>query len=395
MNYGQQIIWIKTSCVMILMGGNVLALGQTPFLETCRQATKHYSAIAFASYSAAHAKAIKLNQSLESFVENPDETGLKAAKDAWKASREPYLQTEVFRFYAGPIDDEKGLEPLINGWPLDEFYIDYVRGAPNAGIINNEKDYPEITAELLQRHNEQAGETAITCGFHAIEFLLWGQDFSNTGPGNRPLSDFTTAARSQRRGNYLLACGQLLVSHLRMVVDEWAPGSESNFRSRFIANDPRRSLWYAVYGMRTFSGKELAGERLLVAWDTQAQEDEHSCFSDNTLDDLRHDAKGIKNIFEGYFQEADRPALSGPGLETVFALIDPALTNRLRQEINRAQTKVSQIPPPFDQTILESEDSPGRQSIIACVEQLEEVAANLAPFEQSLIASLKAPSTDE
>jgi putative iron-regulated protein len=278
---------------------------------------------------------------------------------------------------------------------LDEFYIDYVRGAPNAGIINNEKDYPEITTELLQRHNEQAGETAITCGFHAIEFLLWGQDFSKTGPGNRPLSDFTTSAQAQRRGSYLLACGQLLVRHLGKIADEWATGSTSNFRTRFLANDPRRSLWYAVYGMRTFSGKELAGERLLVAWDTQAQEDEHSCFSDHTLVDLQFDALGIKNIFEGHFQRTNHPTLSGPGLETVFTLIDPILTDQLRQGISQVQTMVRQIPAPFDQTILESDESPGRQSIIACVEQLEEVAANLAPFEQWLIASLKPASTDD
>ena len=379
----------------MLIGSKSLAEVPPPFLDACQRAAKHYSTLAFASYSAAHSKAIELSRSLESFIENPNEMGLKMAREAWKASREPYLQTEVFRFYAGPIDDEKGLEPLINGWPLDEFYIDYVRGAPNAGIINNEKDYPEITTELLQRHNEQAGETAITCGFHAIEFLLWGQDFSKTGPGNRPLSDFTTSAQAQRRGSYLLACGQLLVRHLGKIVDEWAPNSTSNFRSQFLANDPRRSLWYAVYGMRTFSGKELAGERLLVAWDTKAQEDEHSCFSDNTLVDLQFDALGINNIFKGHFQRTNQPALSGPGLETVFTLIDPILTDQLRQGITQVQRKVSQIPPPFDQTILESDDSPGRQSILACVEQLETVAANLAPFEQWFIASLKPASTDD
>ena len=379
----------------MLIGSKSLAEVPPPFLDACQRAAKHYSTLAFASYSAAHSKAIELSRSLESFIENPNEMGLKMAREAWKASREPYLQTEVFRFYAGPIDDEKGLEPLINGWPLDEFYIDYVRGAPNAGIINNEKDYPEITPDLLQRHNEKAGETAITCGFHAIEFLLWGQDFSETGPGNRPLSDYTTSPHAPRRGDYLLACGHLLVRHLEKIVHEWAPGSDSNYRSRFLADDPRRSLWYAVYGMRTFSGKELAGERLLVAWDTQAQEDEHSCFSDNTLVDLQHDVQGIRNIFEGHFQSSGRPAVSGPGLESIFALIDPVLTDRLRQGISLAHTKASKIPPPFDQSILGSDDSPGRQSILACVEQLEELAANLAPFEQWLIASLKSSSTDD
>jgi putative iron-regulated protein len=111
--------------------------------------------------------------------------------------------------------------------------------------------------------------------------------------------------------------------------------------------------------------------------------------------DLQFDALGINNIFMGHFQRTNQPALSGPGLETVFTLIDPILTDQLRQGISQVQRKVSQIPPPFDQTILESDDSPGRQSILACVEQLETVAANLAPFEQWFIASLKPASTDD
>ena len=64
----------------------------------------------------------------------------------------------------------------INAWPLDEAYVDYVAGAPEAGIINNTADYPAITPDLLQSLNQSGSEENVSLGYHAIEFLLWGQD---------------------------------------------------------------------------------------------------------------------------------------------------------------------------------------------------------------------------
>ena len=64
---------------------------------------------------------------------------LVPARKAWLAAREPYGQTEAFRFYGGPIDDAKGPEGRINAWPLDEAYIDSVKGKAGSGIINNRK----------------------------------------------------------------------------------------------------------------------------------------------------------------------------------------------------------------------------------------------------------------
>ena len=79
-----------------------------------------------------------------------------------------------------------GPEGLINAWPLDEAYIDYVEGDPAAGVVNDPDTYPTIDAELLTSLNEQGGEANISTGWHAIEFLLWGQDLSTDGPGDAP-----------------------------------------------------------------------------------------------------------------------------------------------------------------------------------------------------------------
>ncbi|HSV54368.1 MAG TPA: imelysin family protein, partial [Burkholderiaceae bacterium] len=143
----------------------------------------HYASLVQANYEDTLAGARALHAAILDFTAKPSEEGLQRARQAWLQAREPYGQTEAFRFYAGPIDDKNGPEGRINAWPMDEAYIDGVRAKPRAGIINNPK--VAITKKSLSALNERDGEENIATGWHAIEFLLWGQDFSETGPGNR------------------------------------------------------------------------------------------------------------------------------------------------------------------------------------------------------------------
>src|SRR5688572_27754548 len=108
------------------------------FPSETHEAIETYSAIVLASYTDSLAAAEDLKEAVEALVETPSEATLAAAREAWLESREPYLQTEVYRFYGGPIDnDEDGPEGLINAWPLDEQHIDYIEGEPDEGIIND------------------------------------------------------------------------------------------------------------------------------------------------------------------------------------------------------------------------------------------------------------------
>ncbi|NOG51162.1 MAG: hypothetical protein HND48_18330 [Chloroflexi bacterium] len=117
-----------------------------------------YADIAYASYGDSLTTALDLRDAIAAFVAEPSEETFAAAKEAWLAANEPYGQTEAYRFYGGPIDDEDGPEGLLNAWPLDEAYVDYIDSDPNAGIINNLTDYPEITRDLLVSLNEAGAE---------------------------------------------------------------------------------------------------------------------------------------------------------------------------------------------------------------------------------------------
>ena len=264
---------------------------------------KTYGDIALAAYSDALTQAGVLDKAVDALIANPTNDTLKAARVAWQAARVPYQQTEAFRFGNPVVDDWEG---DLNAWPLDESYIDYVQGNPNAGVINSPAAQPVITKQVLIGLNELFSEQSIFTGYHAIEFLLWGQDHSATGPGDRPYTDYVTdgsgtAANQDRRGQYLRVCAELLLDNLAQVRDEWT--ETGVYRQKFLyENTSNVSLGLVFTGLKEFAKTELSGERMFVAISTHDQEHEHSCFSDNTHNDLRGNIQGIVNVFYGKYK---------------------------------------------------------------------------------------------
>jgi len=333
----------------------------------------NYANIVHASYSDSLELAKSMMTKIQSFLESPTEKGFEEAKESWINSRFPYLQTEVYRFYGGPIDDEDGPEGLLNAWPMDEAYVDYVKESPESGIINNTKDYPEITKDLLISLNEKEGEENISCGYHAVEFLLWGQDFNADGPGNRPFTDYTTAANADRRKKFLMVTVDLLIENLESLVNDWAP-DQKNYRASFVNSQPKDSFQKILLGMTLLSGFELAGERILVAYESKAQEDEHSCFSDTTHNDAIYDIIGIKNVWTGKYTRADGSVIDGPGVRDFGLSVDAELTEKIDTSLSSALKKSMEVPRPFDQAILAEEGSATSKSIISLIEELESTA---------------------
>jgi putative iron-regulated protein len=316
------------------------------------EAINHYADLVYASYEDTYQLAVSLNDALVAFVETPSDENLEAAKTAWLAVREVYGQTEAYRFYGGAIDDETGPEGKLNAWPLDEAYIDYVEGDENAGIINNLEDYPIIDRELLVSLNEAGGEENISLGFHAIEFLLWGQDLSEDGAGQRPFTDYTTAPNAERRGQYLLAVADLLLEDLDYLVQAWSPEVEANYRAEFLALPVDEALRKLLTGIGVLSKSELAGERIFTAYDNQDQEDEHSCFSDNTHRDIVTNFMGIQNVYTGHYLRADGTELTGTALADILALVNPELNETVLALLAEAEAATNAIYVPFDQAIM-------------------------------------------
>ena len=204
--------------------------------------------------------------------------------------------------------------------------------------------------------NEAGAEENVSTGFHAIEFLLWGQDRSASGPGTRPHTDYVEAESpgAARRADYLRTAADLLVEHIEEVTVAWAPGQGGNYRSAFEAMDPDEALRSMLVGIGVLSKSELAGERMFTAYDNQDQEDEHSCFSDNTHRDIIANARGIANVYEGRYVRTDGSVVHGPGLDDLLSSVDPELAAALGALLAESLSMVERIPVPFDQAIVRS-----------------------------------------
>jgi putative iron-regulated protein len=330
-----------------------------------------YADHALEGYASSVSKAELLLATLNDLVESPSEDALEAARTAWLAAREPYGQTEVYRFYEGPIDNaDTGPEGRINSWPLDEAFIDYVKDDPEAGIINSLTDFPTLSAEIIAGENENGGEKNIATGYHAIEFLLWGQDRSETGPGDRPATDYVTGAsgtakNQDRRGEYLTIVGQILVDDLKTVESGWT----GDYGDEFKALDIKEALRRMLLGMGSLAGAELSGERMTVALENKDQEDEHSCFSDNTTRDLQLNALGIQNVYLGRYGSEQHT-----GLYDLVKSRDAALADKLKGQLAASQEALDEIPSPFDRAIMEDA---GREKVETAISALKAEAETI------------------
>jgi putative iron-regulated protein len=340
------------------------------------EAAETYQAIALASYQDSLTTAGELDQALRDFVDAPSAAGLTRAREAWLAAREPYLQTEVFRFYDGPIDNEEtGVEGLLNAWPLEESYIDYVKDNEGeelaSGIVNDPEI--EISREALPGLNEQGGETHIATGYHAIEFLLWGQDQSTDGPGDRPFTDYVVGGKGthenqDRRGQYLLTASELLIENLETVVSAWEE-NEDNYRAEFEDEEPAEQLRRILTGMIMLSGFETGGERLQPSLDSFGEEDEHSCFSDNTHRDMVQDVRGVLNVYNGKYAAIDGSTVDGPSVREVVASRDAALATEIEARMLESLELAEDLRVPFDQEVA-SDNPAGNARVQALIDSL-------------------------
>jgi putative iron-regulated protein len=357
-----------------------------PSADDKQEVVEQYAAGVHAAYDASLASATELDAAIDAFAADPTDEAMAAAKQVWLTARDDYGPTEAFRFYGGPIDnDETGTEGLINAWPLDEAYIDYVEGDETAGVVNHPDEYPTIDAELITSLNEEGGEANISTGWHAIEFLLWGQDLSADDPGARPVTDFTDAANADRRLTYLTEASDLLLEHLQGLVDAWKPDAD-NFRADFVAQEPDDALHDIITGAGFLSREELPGERMSVAYEEHSQEDEHSCFSDNTTNDLIANEQGIAMVITGAY-----PGAEGPGLMALFESADEDAAKQLQASVDAAVAAVAAIPAPFDQHLRDGvpDDDPGRASVLAGIEALDAQADDIVSAADSIGISVE------
>jgi putative iron-regulated protein len=320
------------------------------------------------SYKDSVAGAEALAKSVDALLAVPSEESLAAARKAWIDARPAYLKTEAFRFYDGPIDAREG---NINAWPMNEAFIDYVEGDLKAGLINDRD--AKLDVEALADLNQKDDDKNVTTGWHAIEFLLWGQDLSATGPGNRPYTDFVVGEdNNDRRRIFLKLTTDRLVKDLDAVLEGWESDEKGNYREKFLGLPPREALGRMVNGMAILAGFEFMSERLAVALDSGDQEDEHSCFSDTTKQDFIYDLAGIKQVW------------TGAKLNELVASQDKALADRIDSFFADAETKVNALGDPWDKVLATPKGSAERKAAEDLVTALQNLGSGMTDVGKKL-----------
>jgi putative iron-regulated protein len=254
---------------------------------------------------------------------------------------------------------------------MNEAYIDYVDGKKDAGLINDAAF--KIDEAAIEELNQKQDEADVTTGWHAIEFLLWGQDLSADGPGNRPYTDFVAGqGNNDRRRAYLKIIAEKLEHDLESLAKAWAPGNTGNYAAQFLKLEPREAIGRMLNGMAILAGFELMSERLAVALDSGDQEDEHSCFSDTTKQDFVYVLEGILQVWTG-----DSDGKERPGLDKLVRTLDPAMDDRVDALLKNATAKIAALGEPWDQVLAKPKDSPERQMAEEAVTALQELGTGL------------------
>ncbi|MBG6143991.1 MAG: imelysin family protein [Roseibium album] len=363
----------------------------------------NYGDIAQASYADSLATAKTLKAAIDKFLDEPTEANLEDARSAWIEARNPYQQTEAYRFGNAIVDDWEG---KVNAWPLDEGLIDYVDASYGedseenpfyaANLIANPSlkaggetiDASNITASLLADQLQEAGEVEanVVTGYHAVEFMLWGQDLNGTdaGAGSRPATDFDpancTGGNCERRVQYLRAVTDLLISDLEEMAAAWAPGGAA--REELAAKGENGGLATILTGMGSLSYGELAGERIKLGLLLHDPEEEHDCFADNTHMSHLNDVIGIRNVYFGSYSSPLGNDVSGASLADIVAAKDPALADEMKAkldatlaafEVMKARAEGGEA---YDQMIGEGNDE-GNAVVQAAVDALVDQTASI------------------
>ena len=213
--------------------------------------------IAYTRLSNADQAAQILDSKLASFMHHPTPLNQAETQQAWRIAYDAFLTSLIFSYL--PLQDPpdwhkqgisyQDLLSQLDSWPIEGGYIDYIQNYPFSGIVNDLTLTIDETS-LRSQHGFTDRSNA-SLGFHALEFMLWGNegqrtvyDFypqENTAP--IPINDAEHAdydvysdaltpnalpsepQNHNRRRQYTQLITELLLKDLHRIQRRWEPSS--------------------------------------------------------------------------------------------------------------------------------------------------------------------------
>lgn len=294
----------------------------TPILDYSALLSNSASNVILKTYADLNTKSETLVTALATLETNRTAANLDAAKVAWRATREPWEQSEGFLF--GPIK-QQAIDPSIDSWPVNVTDLDAVLASSNT-----------LTKAYID------GLEGTLKGFHTIEYLLFGVNNS------KAVADFTP-----RQFEYLRACGQSLRGATQKVYDAWRPDGQN-----FILNLTAAGKTGSIYPSQKSAVQELLDGCIVISDEVAngkinnpfAQQDiklEESRFSANSKADFANNIRSVRNIYLGGLNNST----TGEGLSTIIKAKDATLDTKIKGQIEAAIAAIEAIPGTFTTAI--------------------------------------------
>jgi putative iron-regulated protein len=272
-------------------------------------------------------RAKELSQSIDLYTKAPSNESLKAAQIAWVNARAVWEQTECFGF--GPAKSF-GYDGALDTWPINAVDL--------SAVVNGQEPLTIASVAKLKETEK---------GFHVIEYLLFGNNKDRQAKSLKP-----------RELALLKLIGVDFAEVAGKLGDAWSKGvaGQPAYRETIATAGDKGNTIYPtltagadqiIQGMLD-SLDEVANKKIGETFEKKDSKLAESRFSLNTLTDMKHNIKGVQNVYLGEFAEGKT---KGMGLTAFVAQANPALDLKIRGQFTTALAAMDKITAPFETAI--------------------------------------------
>ncbi|MCU0537467.1 MAG: peptidase M75 [Hydrococcus sp. Prado102] len=266
-----------------------------------------------------------LSKAVDAFVAKPGDDTLKAAQEAWRATRTPWEESEAFAF--GPASS-LGYDGDLDDWPVNETDV--------KAVISSKAELTPESIKQLQTTQK---------GFHTIEYLLFGLN-----------NDRKAVDLSEREIKMLKLLTDAFDQTAQDLTKSWVEGVNGNpaYSQVFsTAGDSGNSSYPTINAAleEIVQGKigcldEVANEKIGEPLKEKTTKDLESRFSHHSLDDFKSNIRSVENAYLGRAAESNES--KGKSISNLVAQADPKLDEQVKSELQAALVALDAVPNPVE-----------------------------------------------